>query len=99
MLYDELTQERKRRGEVFKSARESQNIGLNELSRATGLARQTIRNMEAGRSAWNIDTEILLMRALKISQMGGSIEISQLAGRITSLKIIGVNLNNAGSAV
>ena len=93
MIPDDLTRERKRRGEIFKNARELRKITLKELSRRTGVARHTIRKIEDGRSSWSVDTEIILMKGIGINQVDGNIEICQEGGRITSLKITGVNLN------
>lgn len=97
MLPAELEQERKRRGEIFHRLRISQKINLMQMCRLTGLARQTIRKIEAGRTAWNIDTEIILTRVLNVNKTEGFIEICQESGKIISLKITGVMLDDRSS--
>lgn len=57
----ELIDLRKKRGEALRMARRLVKFSKVRLSQLSGLSRSTITNMEAGKSSWTIDTEMIYL--------------------------------------
>ena len=57
----ELQNLRKQRGEALKMARKMAKLTKSKLSELTGLSRVTIANIEAGKTSWTIDTEMIYL--------------------------------------
>lgn len=63
---------RKVRGERLKKYRLAANVSKSELSRRSGLARQTIDKIESGEEGWLIDSELVYLQYLKKTNAKGN---------------------------
>lgn len=65
MTPHEIIEARKARAFLLKKLRLRKNYNISQLSRLTGLARHTIVKMETGSECWNIDSEVIYIKACK----------------------------------
>lgn len=56
---------RKLRALQIKQLRTEKKLTQDELAKLSGVDRKTIMSMESGENGWNVDSEILILEALK----------------------------------
>lgn len=69
---DDIKEQRKKIGKIIAFAREINNFTIEQLAEKIGVTPNTLKGIESGRFAWDIDLHIKICAALGRSAIGAT---------------------------